>query len=101
MSFFASIIQEVYEAMEEKEWFAADNAEYTYEMLKYSNGVGYKAIHQPSGAVAGILLTTFPGDSEENLGRDIGLPESELCWWLIWIPWQFFRSTVVQASRKG
>lgn len=43
---FASIIQEVYEAMEEKEWFAADNAEYTYEMLKYSNGVGYKAIHQ-------------------------------------------------------
>ena len=61
---FASIIQEVYEAMEEKEWFAADNAEYTYEMLKYSNGVGYKAIHQPSGAVAGILLTTFPGDSE-------------------------------------
>lgn len=75
---FASIIQEVYEAMEQKEWFAADNAEYTYEMLKYSNGVGYKAIHQPSGAVAGILLTTFPGDSEENLGRDIGLPESEL-----------------------
>ena len=37
---FASIIQEVYEAMEQKEWFAADNAEYTYEMLKYSNGVG-------------------------------------------------------------
>ena len=67
---FASIIQEVYEAMEQKEWFAADNAEYTYEMLKYSNGVGYKAIHQPSGAVAGIY--------EENLGRDIGLPESEL-----------------------
>ena len=29
-------------------------------------------------SVAGILLTTFPGDSEENLGRDIGLPESEL-----------------------
>ena len=65
---FASIIQEVYEAMEEKEWFAADNAEYTYEMLKYSNGVGYKAIHQPSGAVAGILLTTFPGDSEGKSG---------------------------------
>ena len=44
---FASIIQEVYEAMEQKEWFAADNAEYTYEMLKYSNGVGYKEIHPP------------------------------------------------------
>ena len=42
---FASIIQEVYEAMEEKEWFAADNAEYTYEMLKYSNGVGYKVVY--------------------------------------------------------
>ena len=26
---FASVIQEVYEALEQKEWFAADNAEYT------------------------------------------------------------------------
>ncbi len=58
---FASVIQEVYEALEQKEWFAADNAEYTYHMLKDCNGVGYKAVHEPSGAVAGIFLVTFPG----------------------------------------
>ena len=75
---FASVIQEVYEALEQKEWFAADNAEYTYHMLKDCNGVGYKAIHEPSGAVAGIFLVTFPGNSEENLGRDIGLSEETL-----------------------
>ena len=75
---FASVIQEVYEALEQKEWFAADNAEYTYHMLKDCNGVGYKAVHEPSGAVAGIFLVTFPGNSEENLGRDIGLSEEAL-----------------------
>lgn len=75
---FASVIQEVYEALEQKEWFAADNAEYTYHMLKDCNGVGYKAVHEPLGAVAGIFLVTFPGNSEENLGRDIGLSEEAL-----------------------
>ena len=47
-------------------------------MLKDCNGVGYKAVHEPSGAVAGIFLVTFPGNSEENLGRDIGLSEEDV-----------------------
>ncbi len=74
---FASIIQEVYEAMEEKEWFAADNAEYTYEMLKYSNGVGYKAIHQ-LGRGGWNFTYDISWGFRGNLGRDIGLSESEL-----------------------
>ena len=30
---FADIIQSVWEGMPQKEWFMADNAEYTYKML--------------------------------------------------------------------
>lgn len=75
---FADIIKAVYDALEQKEWFAADNADYTYHMLKEGNGIGYKALEEASGETAGIFLVTFPGNSEENLGRDIGLAEEEL-----------------------
>lgn len=75
---FAGIIETVHEKLEQKEWFAADNAEYTYRMLKSGNGIGYKAVEEASREVAGIFLVTFPKDSEENLGRDIGLGEEEL-----------------------
>ncbi len=87
--------------MEEKEWFAADNAEYTYEMLKYSNGVGYKAIHQPRARWLEFYLRHFQGIPRKIWGAILAFRNRSFCWWLIWIPWQFFRSTVVQASRKG
>lgn len=75
---FARIIEEVWSEMDQKEWFAADNAEYTYHMMRDGNGIGYKAVAVENGDTAAVFLVTFPGLSEENLGRDIGLSEAEL-----------------------
>lgn len=75
---FADIIQTVWNNLDKKEWFVADNAEYTYEMLNTGKGIGYKAVDVNTGQVAGVFLTTMPGLGEENLGRDIGLDREEL-----------------------
>ncbi len=75
---FADIIQEVWNGMEQRAWFMADNADYTYEMLSSGKGTGYKAVETESGDVAGIFMATAPGMDESNLGWDIGLSEKEL-----------------------
>ncbi len=75
---FADIIQEVWGAMDHKDWYAADNADYTYRMLTTGEGTGYKAVEDATGQIAGIFLVTFPGLSEMNMGRDAGLLEEEL-----------------------
>lgn len=75
---FAHIIQEVWQNMPKKEWYVADNAEYTHKMLNSGKGRGYKAIDLETGAVAGIFMAVVPGMEPENMGYDIGLPEEEL-----------------------
>ncbi len=75
---FADVIESVWLQLERKDWFAADNKDYTFRMLKEGNGIGYMALDQDNGNVAGIFLVTFPGSSEENLGRDICLAREEL-----------------------
>lgn len=75
---FADIIQAVWEELENKEWFMADNADYTHKMLSGGMGRGYMAIDAESGQTAGVFMATVPGMSEENLGRDAGLPEEDL-----------------------
>lgn len=75
----AQLIALVWQQLEEKDWFVADNADYTYHMLKKENGIGYKAVERASHRLAGVFLITFPGNSEENLGRDIGMEEEKLC----------------------
>jgi ribosomal protein S18 acetylase RimI-like enzyme len=74
----AELIQKVWDQVENKAWFAADNAEYTYNALQEGNGIGYKAIDTDTGKLAAIFLVTIPGKSKENLGYDIGLPEEEM-----------------------
>ena len=86
------LIEAVYEQMENKEWFAADNSEYTKKMLSQGPGTAWMAVEKESGQPAGVFMTAVPSvsgqsadagenapeDYEENLGRDIGLPETEL-----------------------
>lgn len=95
------LIETVYERMEHKEWFAADNSAYTEKMLSTGRGTAWMAVEEESGRPAGVFLAAFPsaaggkaaassdasasaaGDAEadeydENLGRDIGLPEEAL-----------------------
>lgn len=72
------IIESVWEQIENKDWFVADNAEYTYRVLNEGNGAAYVAVEEESGRKAGVFLTVFPGNSEHNLGRDAGLSKEEL-----------------------
>ena len=75
---FADIIQAVWRELDRKEWFVADNAEYTYEMLKSKKGIGYKAVAVDTNDIAGVFMVTVPGVGRENLGYDAGLKEDEL-----------------------
>ena len=75
---FADVIGAVWEAMEQKEWFMADNAEYTYQMLAGKKGVGYKAVDPASGQVAAVFMAVAPGVSEDNMGYDVGLSRDQL-----------------------
>ena len=75
---FADIIQTVWNALDKKEWFVADNAEYTYEMLQSGRGMGYKAVDSNTGMTAGVFMAVIPGISRENLGRDAGMGDQEL-----------------------
>ena len=74
----ADVIQLVWQQMERKDWFAADDSEYTSRILKEGKGIGYKAFSKDSGELAGVFLVSLPGTGEENLGRDIGFSEDKL-----------------------
>lgn len=60
------------------EWFAADNDEYTYEMLMTGKGTGYVATEKETNTLAAIFMSLVPGDGVENLGRDFGLSDDKL-----------------------
>ncbi len=74
----ADVIQSVWQQIRQKDWFVADDSEYTCHMLTEGNGIGYKAFEKDSGALAGVFIAALPGNREENLGRDIGLSQEEL-----------------------
>lgn len=73
----AEVIRQVYEAMERKEWYVADNEEYTYRMLSEGTGIGYKAVEVSTGEIGGIFMATLPGDTASNLGNDIGFSKEQ------------------------
>lgn len=75
---FAHVIQTAWKALDKKEWFVADNADYTYRMLTTGKGIGYKAVDVDTGSIAGVFMATAPGLGKDNLGYDIGLAEKEL-----------------------
>jgi len=75
---FYNIIQDVWARMEHQEWFAADDEDYLFKTLQPGHGLGYKAVDQDTGAVAGVFLAALPGLDESNLGYDIGLPKEAL-----------------------
>lgn len=75
---FARIIREVWQALPQKEWYMADNEEYTYRMLSTGRGMGYKAVDKKTGQTAGVFMAVLPGVGPENMGHDAGLPQEEL-----------------------
>ncbi len=67
-----ALLEEVYSALERKEFFAIEG----YEPI--GEGYVYKAYDNAAGELASIFVLLYPGLSEENLGYDIELSKQEL-----------------------
>lgn len=74
----AELIDDVYEEMEQKDWYVKDREDDIKEWMESGKGIVFKAVEERTGEMAGILLTIYPGASMENLGRDIGLNANQL-----------------------
>ena len=93
----AALMKAVYDAMPDKSLFVCDDEAFVRRVVM-EDGFAVMAVPEDSGAdrigveaagaacpcgeagsrPAAVLLVFFPGSGKENLGRDIGLPESEL-----------------------
>lgn len=74
----ANVIQTVYEGMQNKEWYVADDEPFVRDTLHSGQALGYLAIEEDTDALAGIFMAICPGDSEKNLGNDIGFSKEQL-----------------------
>lgn len=72
----SDIMQKVYGQLENKTLFVCDDAQVVEELIATAGGV---VACGADGRIAGSFLLRFPGEAEDNLGRDIGLPEEALC----------------------
>lgn len=70
------VMWEVYEQMENKALFAPSSQE---EILAHIEAEGFTVgAYDPQGKMAGHFIIRYPMLAPDNLGRDLGLPESEL-----------------------
>lgn len=70
------VMQTVHNRLADKSIYVCDSWEDVKAMLT-GNGFGVVALNKKQ-KIVGCLLCKYPGDSQENLGRDIRLPEPEL-----------------------
>ena len=73
-----TLIQNVLDTLPQKEWFAADNADFTRTILTEGKATAYIAVCMDTDEIAGTFITVIPGNSIENLGFDTGLSDREL-----------------------
>ncbi len=70
------VMQKVYEQMENKSLFVPSSPE---EILAHVESEGFTVgAYDPQGKMAGHFIVRYPREAEDNLGRDLGLPETEL-----------------------
>lgn len=76
-----SLIKEVWEDMEHKEWFAPEEEEdYLRQLIETDSGAVWTATDTTSGETAGLFIVVYPGkENPDNLGYDLGFPSEELC----------------------
>lgn len=72
------VIHSVWQQIQQKDWFVVDSAEHVYGILSTGKGLGFQALEEETGRLAGVFLTEFPGREDGSLGRDIGLADEEL-----------------------
>lgn len=71
------IMSYVYEKLEKKEVFVCDDIEYVETQIK-TGGFAVVACDW-TGKIVGSFIIRYPEDSNDNLGRELGLEEDELC----------------------
>ncbi len=76
---YICLIRDVWQRMEIREWFAMDPPQVIRERLQKKEASLYLALESSSRQIAGLFMVTYPGLSEENLGRDLDFPERDLC----------------------
>ncbi len=70
------LMRKVYESMEDRSLFVCDDEEFVRRHIS-SEGFTVLAV-TGSSEIVGCFILRFPGNSADNLGRDIGLPERAL-----------------------
>lgn len=78
ISLINRIIQNVWQQMPYKDWFAPDDEQILQNLLQYNNGTIWKAVVDNTNIIAGFLIVTYPGLDSENLGYDISLSKDKL-----------------------
>ncbi len=72
----SALMEEVYNRLENKSTYVCDSIEYIRDCL---SGKGFGVVATDSqGKIIGSFIMRYPGYSEDNLGRDIGLSEDKL-----------------------
>lgn len=66
------LMKSVYDNLDDKTLFFCDDLEYVQSHIE-KEGFGVKA--QWEGKLVASLIVRFPGDAEDNLGRDVGIEE--------------------------
>lgn len=72
-----AVMQKVHDGMENKSLYVCDDIEYVKNHID-KDGFALKAC-DADGKIAGCFIARFPDLALDNLGRDIGLPDNELC----------------------
>lgn len=71
-----SLMNEVYERLDDKSIYVCDSIDHVRSCLS-ENGFGVVAADN-QGRIIGSFIMRYPAYSEDNLGRDIDLPDEEL-----------------------
>ena len=67
-----NLMENVYENLEDKSLFFCDDLDYVQRHIK-NEGFAIKV--EQNGKLVASLIVRFPGNAEDNLGRDVGLEE--------------------------
>ncbi len=70
------VMQEVYERLDDKTLFVTSDPDYIQAHLEAEGFM--VVVCDPQGKMVGNFMVRYPMDAEDNLGRDLGLPEEEL-----------------------
>ncbi len=70
------LMKSVYMDLEDKTLFFCDNLEYVKEHVE-NRGFAVKVVYE--GEIVASLIARFPQNDDDNLGRDVLLPEDVLC----------------------